>query len=92
MVDPQSGAVTAITSAGALFRVDARAIKGQTVVNQPLAAVDTSKHKLRQPLGAVLRLPDGLVAMAAAEGAEQVFVFDPEQEERQVLPLALPGP
>ena len=94
-VDPQSGAVTAVTAAGALFRVDAQAIKPieeQSVVNRPLAAVDTSK--LRRPLGAVVRLPDGLVAMAAAQGAEQVFVFDPGQaeKEKRVLSLALPGP
>ena len=88
IADPAGGKITAVSSVAGIYRVEAAGLKGQKVLDQPDVVLQGSQ--LRQPVGQVIPLGDGLLAMTAGEGSDQIAVFDPQAESKQLRWLKLP--
>jgi outer membrane protein assembly factor BamB len=69
--------VIAVTSAGAVFRVDVGK-SGSKVIDEPGAPADASK--LKKPLRCALQLSGGLLALAAEAGTDQIGILDPQSQ------------
>ena len=90
IVDDGAGTITLGTAAGAIFRIDAAALRDRTPVNRPLAAVGPGK--LQHGLCCLMDLGDGRLAMAGAEGTGQILFYDPKAAEEPITAVTLPGP
>lgn len=88
LVVAADGGITAVTSLGAIYRVDAAGLKGPAVLDQPDVALDVSQ--LRQPISDVIHLEGGLLAMTAGEGSDRIAVFDPRRQQKPLSWLSLP--
>ncbi|MEE8450643.1 MAG: PQQ-binding-like beta-propeller repeat protein, partial [Thermoguttaceae bacterium] len=86
VVDTATGRVTVVTSAAAVYRIDATATGPQ----QPLVSVESDR--LPRPVGHVIRVGNDLLAMTTGEGARQMLVFDATQAEHRLRWLPLPDP
>jgi hypothetical protein len=76
IVDPAGETITAVSSAGGVYQVEAAGLEGQKVLDQPDVTAEVGQ--LRQPVGQVIPLGNGLLAMTAGEGSDQIAVFDPQ--------------
>ena len=90
IVDPAAGTITAVSSVPGVYQVEAAGLKGQQVLDQPDVTLQGSQ--IRQPVGQVIPLGGGLLAMTAGEGSDQIAVFDPQAEPKQLRWLKLPSP
>ena len=88
VVDPAAGTITAVSSVSGVYQVEAAGLKGQQVLDQPDVTLQGSQ--LRQPIGHVIPLEGGLLAMTVGEGSDQIAVFDPQAESKQLRWLKLP--
>ncbi|MHC4176450.1 MAG: outer membrane protein assembly factor BamB family protein [Planctomycetota bacterium] len=88
IVDPAAAKITAVTSTGGVYRLDAAGLEGQRVKDQPDAAPQPAQFS--QTVGHVVRLDDGLLAMTSGEGSDRVAVFDPGRQPEQLGWLELP--
>jgi outer membrane protein assembly factor BamB len=79
--------VIAVTSAGAVFRVDLGK-SGSKVIDEPGASVDAAQ--LKKPLRHVLQLPGGLLALAAEAGTDQIGILDPQSQPLRLRWLKTP--
>jgi len=89
-VDATGTRIVAVNALGALYRMDAAAVKPGAVVDRPATAV--SAAAVRAPIDCVVRLPGGLLAMTAGEGSREIAVVDPAQPvlpQQFTLPTAL---
>lgn len=84
-----AGRITAVTSIGGLFEIDAAA-RGSDVLDQPTAALQPDQ--LQQPVTDVVRLGDGVLALATGRGAKRIAVFLPGQQPEQLVRWMLPAP
>jgi outer membrane protein assembly factor BamB/tetratricopeptide (TPR) repeat protein len=89
ILDPATRQVTAVTAAGSCFRLEAAALKDGTLIDQPAAALLPAE--VRQPVGDVVRLDGGLLALATSDGAKQIVIYG-GAEVPPLHRLALPDP
>lgn len=89
MVDPAGEKITAVTSIGGLFEVDASSLEQGDTLDQPAAAVEPGR--LRRPLTEVTRL-GGLLAISGGEGSRQIAVIDPRGQPARFQFITLPDP
>jgi len=87
LVPAEENQAVAVTAGGAIFRFN---LHQGAIINKPVAAPDP--FRLRKPIGHLLRLPDGLVAISCAAEDEQIGVFDPRQPTPLVYWLKTPAP
>lgn len=99
IVDPAGSKITAVSSLGGVYRVDAAGLKAQRVLDQPDMApqpapsngeTQSAPPLERQPVGHVIRFDGGLLAMTAGEGSDRIAVFDPGQQQERFRWLQLP--
>jgi len=76
----RDGNIVAVTTSGALFRLESDAVQGQSYLDQPLLAMEPSEY--RYPVVDVLPLDNGLMVLAPGAGAPQIAVFDPVDPKR----------
>jgi len=79
--------VIAVTSDGAVFRVDLGR-SGSKVIDEPGESVDASQ--LKKPLHRALQLPGGLLALAAEAGTDQIGILDPQGQPLRLRWLKTP--
>jgi len=60
---------------GRTFELDAANLKSQPVLDAPVVSIEPAD--LQTPIGAITALDKGAIAVAAAQGAPRVNVFDP---------------
>ncbi len=85
--------LTLTSAAGDVFRLDAAAIRGQTVAGSPVASIEAGQAGATpRPLAHLVYLPDGSAVLSPGEGGDRVFVLGPKAEDRKWAALALPGP
>ena len=89
IVDPAGKEITAVTSMGGVYRLDAAALKGQSVLDEPEVAPEA--NRIGQPVGRVIPFGGGLLVITTPENPDEVAVFDPTQQEKQLRRLKLPG-
>ncbi len=89
IVDAAGKEITAVTSMGSVYRLDAAALKGQSVLDEPEVAPEA--NRVGQPVGRVIPFDGGLLVMTIPEDPDEVAVFDPSQQEKQLRRLKLPG-
>lgn len=75
VLNDQTKKLVAVTTMGGLFELDAANLKSQPVLDAPVVSIDPAL--LQTPIGAISALDKGAIAVAAAQGATQVNVFDP---------------
>jgi len=85
-----SGRVTAATSNGAVFQVDAKALKPDAVLDQPSAAMSIAE--LRESMSDCVLFPSGLVAIASVDGPKQIAVTNPQAGQSHFRWIKLPDP
>lgn len=79
--------IVAASSAGALFQIDADAVREATVLDE--AAADTAQF--RQPVSRAIALADGAVLLSAGRGSDQLALFNPSQQPGRYTWRTLPG-
>jgi outer membrane protein assembly factor BamB len=82
------GKVIAVTANGGVFRIDANQ-KGAAVINDPITA--STSFQMPQPVGHVIRLAGGLLAISGGKGGERIGVFNPSDDAPQMNWLKVPG-
>jgi outer membrane protein assembly factor BamB len=75
VLNDQTKRLVAVTAMGGLFELDAANLKNQPVLDAPVVSIETAD--LQAPIGAITALDKGAIAVAAAQGASRVNVFDP---------------
>jgi outer membrane protein assembly factor BamB len=89
IVDPESGQITAVTSIGAVFDLEADGLDNQVALDQPTVAL--KPEELESPVTEVFQVKRRLLVMAGGPGAGQLPVFDPK-EGRRFRWVFLPDP
>ena len=89
-VEPNSGRITATTSLGAVFQIDAADAQGHTVNDQPAAALPPAH--VRKPLTDVLPLGGNSLALVTTEGFSELPIFDPAAAGTKIRRLSLTDP
>ncbi|MBN2473032.1 MAG: PQQ-binding-like beta-propeller repeat protein [Pirellulales bacterium] len=89
-VDPGDGAITAVTSRGAQFRMDAAKLRERTVASVPMVAVEAAQ--LHGPIVSLARLGNGLLVLCGGNGSQEIAVCDPRQQPMRFQWRPLPDP
>ncbi len=89
IVEGAAGAITAVTTAGGVFRFEPAAGKPRTVVDRPTVALDPAL--LRRPISDVIPLEGGLLGLSTSKGSRQIDIYDPQLQGR-FRQLVLPDP
>ncbi|HYW81018.1 MAG TPA: PQQ-binding-like beta-propeller repeat protein, partial [Thermoguttaceae bacterium] len=84
--DKTGGPVCVVTSAGAVYRIDATA----TGPGQPLASIESGR--MANPVAHAVAVGNDLVAMSTDGESGQVIVFDATQTQQSMRSLSLPDP
>ena len=87
-VDPGTGKITVVTALGGVFQLDAGALTGNTVADEPVAA---PWAELSRPAAAVARFSGDRLALTCGGGCDQVAVLDPGDPRKQLRGWLLPG-
>ncbi len=93
MVDPAGSKITAVSSLGGVYQVDAAGLKGERILDQPAPSdggTQIAPPLERQPVGHVIRFDGGLLAMTAGKGSDRIAVFDPGRQQERFRWLQLP--
>jgi len=88
--DKQKNTLTAVTSCGGMYKIDASTLKGQTVVDRPTLAVEMAE--LGRGLVDAIDLGANRLALSTGAGSKHVIVFDPSQTKKRFLRCATPFP
>jgi outer membrane protein assembly factor BamB len=89
-IDPESGRIMAVTTAGAIFSIDPAELDGNSVDVQPTAALPLTA--VRRPLTDAVPLGGEAVALVIANGPDEIRIFDPESPGTRFRSLQLTGP
>lgn len=88
IAQPESGRITAITSAGGVYRIDAAGMKGTSILDPPAASMNPAE--LKSPVRCA-GLQQGMLAFASP-GAKRIASLDLRAEKDALRMLLLPDP
>jgi outer membrane protein assembly factor BamB len=89
LLDPATGALTAVTASGGVFRFQ-QAFQGAAPDDQPLLTVEAGK--LFRPIHDVTPLDNRMFALTMGPGTSQIILYDPREQDKRFRWLLSPEP
>jgi outer membrane protein assembly factor BamB len=83
------GKITALTAMGAMFRLDAAGLRGETIADQPALVIPAGK--LLRPIRSVIPLSGGMFAMTSGAESSEIILFDPQEQPPRFRSLMVPS-